>query len=308
MSVTSATLDRREGVDVVAAAIMIGLTFSWGLNGVAAKLSYVGYNPIFVVVARSAIGGLLVLWWCQYRRIRLFEADGTLWAGTLAGLFFAGEFIAIFIALEFTTVARSALMINMMPFWVLIGAHFLLGERMSLPKFLGLVLAFIGVSLVFSDKLSLPDPSAIKGDLLCLLAGIFWAANTLVIKKSRLNSTGPEKLLLYQLIATTIAAAPLLIWAGPIVREITLLANAALLFQAVIIVAFTYNLWFWLMRRYPASGLASFAFLTPAFGVLCGGLLLGEPLSIKIFLALALIAAGLVIVNRPTNKQTLRDM
>jgi drug/metabolite transporter (DMT)-like permease len=72
-----------------------------------------------------------------------------------------------------------------------------------------------------------------------------------------------------------------------------------LLFQSVYIVAFTYVLWFWLLSRYPASGLASFTFLTPAFGVLCSGILLGEHLSPRIFLALGLIAAGLIIVNRP---------
>ena len=64
-------------------------------------------------------------------------------------------------------------------------------------------------------------------------------------------------------------------------------------------VAFTYLVWFWLMRRYPAAGLASFAFLTPAFSVLLGGVLLDEPLTWKIGLALALIAGGLIIVNRP---------
>lgn len=297
------TLERRDAVDAFAVGLMIMLTFSWGLNGVAAKLSYVGYNPIFVTLARSAIGGLLVLWWCHHRRITLFQADGTLWPGLLAGALFGGEFIALFVGLEFTTVARSSLMVNTMPFWVLIGAHFLLGERISWSKFLGLALAFLGVALVFSDRLSLPGPSAITGDLLSLAAGIFWAASTLVIKKSRLNSTGPEKLLLYQLFVTTIMATPMLLWAGPIVREVNALANIALLFQAVFVVAFTYNLWFWLMRRYPASGLASFAFLTPAFGVLCGGVLLGEPLTTRIILALALIAAGLTIVNRPQREQ-----
>jgi drug/metabolite transporter (DMT)-like permease len=302
--VVTGALERRDAVDAFAVGLMIMLTFSWGLNGVAAKLSYVGYNPIFVTLARSAIGGLLVLWWCHHRRIRLFQADGTLWPGLLAGALFGGEFIALFVGLEFTTVARSSLMVNTMPFWVLIGAHFLLGERISWSKFLGLVLAFLGVGLVFSDRLSLPGPSAITGDLLSLFAGICRAATLLVIKKSRLNSTGPEKLLLYQLFVTTIMAAPMLLWAGPVVREVTALANIALLFQAVFVVAFTYNLWFWLMRRYPASGLASFAFLTPAFGVLCGGVLLGEPLTTRIILALALIVAGLTIVNRPQREQT----
>ena len=57
-------------------------------------------------------------------------------------------------------------------------------------------------------------------------------------------------------------------------------------------------LWFWLVQRYPASGLSSFTFLTPVFGVLFGGLILGEPLGTTIFLALGLIVAGLVLVNR----------
>ena len=299
MSGAAGAFDRRDAVDMAAAAIMIGLTFSWGLNGVAAKISYSGFSPVFVAVARSAIGGLLVFLWCRYRGIRLFDSDGTLWPGLLAGLLFGGEFLLIFVGLEFTTVARSTLMVNTMPFWVLVGAHFLLGEHMTLRKWAGLALAFAGVVLVFSDKLSLPGPEAITGDIMSLGAGVLWAATTLVIKKSRLAGTSAEKLLLYQLAVSAMMALPLLPLAGPALREFSAPAYAALLFQAVYIVAFTYILWFWLMRRYPASGLSSFAFLTPAFGVLCGGLLLGEPLSIKIFAALGLIATGLVIVNRP---------
>lgn len=299
MSGAAGAFDRRDAVDMAAAAIMIGLTFSWGLNGVAAKISYAGFSPVFVAVARSAIGGLLVFLWCRYRGIRLFDSDGTLWPGLLAGLLFGGEFLLIFVGLEFTTVARSTLMVNTMPFWVLVGAHFLLGEHMTLRKWAGLALAFAGVVLVFSDKLSLPGPEAITGDIMSLGAGVLWAATTLVIKKSRLAGTSAEKLLLYQLAVSAMMALPLLPLAGPALREFSAPACAALLFQAVYIVAFTYILWFWLMRRYPASGLSSFAFLTPAFGVLCGGLLLGEPLSIKIFAALGLIATGLVIVNRP---------
>ena len=303
MSGAAGAFDRRDAVDMAAAAIMVGLTFSWGLNGVAAKLSYAGFSPVFVSVVRSALAGLVVLLWCRYRGIRLFESDGTLWPGLLAGLLFGAEFVLIFVGLEFTTVARSALMVNTMPFWVLVGAHFLLGEHMTLRKWMGLAMAFAGVVLVFSDKLSLPGPEAITGDIMSLGAGILWAATTLVIKKSRLAVVSAEKLLLYQLAVSAVMTLPLLPLAGPALREISPLATGALLFQAVYIVAFTYILWFWLMRRYPAAGLSSFAFLTPAFGVLCGGLLLGEPLSIKIFAALGLIAAGLIIVNRPPRRQ-----
>lgn len=298
MSAATGTFDRRDMIDTAAVAFMLLLTFSWGLNGVAAKLANQGFNPIFLTLARSAIGAALVFLWCRWRGIRLFDRDGTLPAGLLAGFLFGAEFICIFVGLEYTTVARSALMVNTMPFWVLIGAHFLLGERISVAKLVGLALAFSGVALVFSDKLSLPEPSAVFGDVLSIGAGMLWAATTLVIKGSRLASARAEKLLLYQLAVSAVMALPLLAFAGPVLREVSTVPVLALLFQAIYVVAITYLVWFWLMRRYPAAGLSSFAFLTPAFGVLLGGLLLNEPLSMRIFLALALIAAGLIIVNR----------
>jgi drug/metabolite transporter (DMT)-like permease len=302
LSAAVSGFDRRDAIDVVAVVTMLGLTLSWGLNGVAAKLSNTGYDPVFLAVVRSLIGGALVYLWCAFRGVRLFDRDGSLWLGLLVGALFGIEFLLIFKGLDHTSVARSALLVNTMPFWVLLGAHFVLGEHMSARKWIGLLLAFGGLVLVFSDRLSLPGPEAIKGDLMSLVAGIAWAATNIIIKGSRLTRIGPEKLLLYQLAVSTVVAAAVLPFAGPAIRDAALVPTLAMLFQAFYIVAVTYVLWFWLIRRYPASGLASFTFLTPAFGVLFSGLLLGEPLSARLFVALALIAAGLIIVNRPADR------
>ena len=297
MSAVSA-IERRDAVDTLAVAMMIGLTLSWGLNGVAAKLSNTGYSPVFLAMVRSALGGLLVFLWCHWRGIRLFERDGTLWVGALAGALFGLEFLLIFIGLDYTSVARSALLVNTMPFWTLLAGHFLLGEKISGRKIGGLVLAFGGLTLIFSDKLSLPGPDAFVGDLLSLGAGLAWAATMIVIKGTRLVHVAAEKLLLYQLAGAAILSALALPIGGPLIRDGNAIATWALLFQAVYIVAITYVLWFWLVQRYPASGLSSFTFLTPVFGVLFGGILLGEPLGATIFLALGLIVVGLVLVNR----------
>jgi drug/metabolite transporter (DMT)-like permease len=302
MSMASPAIDRRDAIDAFAAGLMILLTLTWGLNQVAIKIAIDGYNPVFLTVARSAIASVLVFAWCRWRGIALFERDGTLGAGIIAGVMFGLEFVLIFFGLDYTTAARGVLMINTMPFWVLIGAHFVLGERMTRVRFAGLLLAFGGVALVFSDELSLPDPSALKGDLMLLAAGLFWGATTIMIKRSKLSQVSAEKTLLYQLVISAIFAVPLIPLAGPVLRDVSALATGSLIFQAVFVVAFTYVLWFWLMRVYPASGLSSFTFLSPVFGVLGGGLLLGEPLSWRIFAALALIAAGLLLVNRPARR------
>lgn len=292
----------RPALDAFAVAMMVMLTFSWGLNQVAIKVSNVGYNPVFTVVVRSALAGLLVFLWCCWRAIPLFRRDGTLLPGIAVGALFGLEFVLMFVGLDYTSAARSALMINTMPFWVLIGGHFLLGERFTLVKLGGLAVAFGGVALIFSDELSLPGPKAIVGDMLCLAAGVLWAAITLIVKATRLSQASAEKTLLYQLAVSALVVAPFVPFAGPALRDVTAIATASVVFQAAYVVAFTFVLWFWLMRRYPASGLSSFAFLTPAFGVILGGLLLGEPLSPRIFAALALIAVGLLLVNRPVRR------
>jgi drug/metabolite transporter (DMT)-like permease len=294
----------RLPIDGFAVAVMLLLTFSWGLNQVAIKVSNVGYNPMLAVLVRSVGGGLLVYLWCLWRGIALFSRDGTLWPGVAAGLLFGSEFVLIFIGLEYTSAARSALMVNTMPFWTLAGAHFLLGEKVTRQKLVGLVLAFVGVILIFSDGLSLPGPDAIWGDLLCLLAGALWAATVLLIRVTRLSRASAEKTLLYQLAGSAVVALPLIPLYGPLLRDVTALATASLAFQTVFIVAFTYVLWFWMVRRYPASGLTSFTFLSPAFGVILAGLLLGEPLTVRVLGALALIAAGLALVNRPARRTT----
>jgi len=292
----------KPAVDGFAAAVMIFLTFTWGLNQVAIKVANTGYNPIFLAVARSAMAAVLVYGWCRWRGIPLFDRDGTLWAGLLAGALFGFEFALIFMGLDHTSAARGTLLINTMPFWVLLGAHFLLGERITGQKLWGLAFAFAGVALVLSDELSLPTAGAFTGDLMCLGAGVLWAATTLVIKSTKLSQASAEKTLLYQLVVSSVFILPLIPLAGPVLRDVSALATASLVFQAVFVVAFTYVLWFWLMRQYPASGLTSFTFLSPAFGVLCGSLLLNEPLSMRIFAALFLIAVGLLIVNRPARR------
>ncbi|MER8860959.1 DMT family transporter [Mesorhizobium sp. M0757] len=302
MAVASA-LDRRDAVDLAAASIMVGLTFSWGLNYVAAKISFSGFDPVFVSIARSIIGGLCVLGWCWLRGIRLFKADGSLVAGIIVGVLFGVEFLCLYIGLEYTTVARNTLLVNTMPFWVLIGGHFLLGERINARKLGGLVLAFCGLVAVFSDGIAGGTDVTLMGDLLSLGSGILWAATSIVIKRSKLVETSAEKLLLYQLAGAAIVGVLVLPFAGPPIRAVSALPTLALLFQSLYIVAFTYVLWFWLLRRYPASGLSSFAFLSPVFGVLCGAIILGEAPTTRIFVALGLIAVGLIIVNRPARKQ-----
>jgi len=296
----------RVSFDGLAIALVMFIMFTWGLNQVAIKIGNRGFNPMLMAAGRAALGGLCVFLWCYWKRIPLFGRDGTLKPGILAGLLFGVEFVLIFLAMELTSVGRVTLMMNVMPFWVAIGSHFLLGERMSMRAFIGMCVAFLGVFVVFSDHISRPGPNAVYGDLLALISGMLWGMTTLVIKRSKLASAAPEKTLLYQLAVAALVPLPFMTLSGPLIRDPDVLSVLSFLFQSMFVVAVTYPLWFWMVRRYPASKLSNFAFLTPAFGVLLSGLLLNEPLGWKIFAALGLIGLGLIIINRPAKAGAAR--
>jgi len=296
----------RVSFDGLAIALVMFIMFTWGLNQVAIKIGNRGFNPMLMAAGRAALGGLCVFLWCYWKRIPLFGRDGTLKPGILAGLLFGVEFVLIFLAMELTSVGRVTLMMNVMPFWVAIGSHFLLGERMSMRAFIGMCVAFLGVFVVFSDHISRPGPNAVYGDLLALISGMLWGMTTLVITRSKLASAAPEKTLLYQLAVAALVPLPFMTLSGPLIRDPSMLSVLSFLFQSMFVVAVTYPLWFWMVRRYPASKLSNFAFLTPAFGVLLSGLLLNEPLGWKIFAALGLIGLGLIIINRPAKAGAAR--
>lgn len=294
---TAALVERSHRMDQLSILMMVFLTATWGLNTVAGKLAVAGFDPVFLSFLRAVLAMVAVYAWCRYAKVRIFERDGSLWSGCLVGLLFGIEFLLIYWGLDLTSASRANLMINTMPLFTLIGAHYILKERVSWLKYFAMIVAFTGVFFVFFDKLSMPAPNAVLGDMLCILAGAVWAATALAIRATRVGTVAPEKVLLYQLAGAAIVALPFLPQPAELLREPGVIAWGALAFQSFFVVAFTYVLWFWLMARYPLTGLSAFTFLSPVFGVLFGWLLLGDPLTENIIYGTALIVAGLVIIN-----------
>jgi drug/metabolite transporter (DMT)-like permease len=288
----------------VAVATMLLLCLAWGLNMVAVKLGNAGIPPVLQAGLRSLVAALLVALWCRARGVSLAGWRGeALWPGLAAGVLFGLEFLMIFIGLQFTTAARAVLFLYGAPFFVAAGAHWLLpDDRLTPARAAGLALAFGGLLLAFGDKVGpgAGSGASLVGDLLLLGGGFLWGATTVLVKASALRSTPPALVLQYQLIVSAV----LLLLASPLLGEswdLALTPSVVLSFtyQAIGIAFASYTAWFWLVGRYSASRLSAFSFLTPIFGVLAGAWLLSEPVGPLLLLAMALVAAGLWLVNRP---------
>jgi drug/metabolite transporter (DMT)-like permease len=213
---------------------------------------------------------------------------------------FGLEFLLIYRGLLFTTASRAVLFIYLAPFFVVIGARwFFPGDRFGLMQWLGLLLAFIGMLAAFGVPAPASSPHQLLGDLMMAGAALCWAATTLIIKASALARVSPEKTLLYQIgVCAPIAALGALAFGERIEAMPSAVALGSLAYQTVV-VGTTFSIWFALVVKFSASRLSAFTFLTPLFGVAAGHLVLGEPLTPAFALAVVLVAAGLILVNRP---------
>jgi drug/metabolite transporter (DMT)-like permease len=303
--------DRRPTLDTPAVCLLILCCGLWGLNHVATKLTLADVPPLIQAGVRSLGAALLVAVWSAWRRIPLGPGNGTLGGGLLAGGLFAAEFAAIFIGLQHTTASRMVVFIYLSPFVVALGMPLVAGtERPSGRQLAGLALAFAGVAWAFAEGLQGGVGNVHwLGDALGVLAAVLWGATTLVIRGSRLASAPPEQTLFYQL-----AVSGVLLVAGSLAvgeawpRSSALGAQplALMAFQTIVVTFASYLVWFWLVRHYPATQVASFTLLTPLAGLLAGVGLLGEPLTLRLLVACGTVAAGIALVNRPPVAQAAR--
>jgi len=287
-------------LDAVAALIMVALTFSWGINQVSVKLALPEIPPFVQATVRSTGALLVILVWARMRGVSLTVRDGTLAAGVAAGVLFGVEFMLIFPGLQFTAASRATLFVFTAPFFVALGSTWLLGEKLRAPQWLGLLCSFAGLVVAFGIPDAARDGRQLLGDLMMLGAGAAWGATTLVIKGTALRTAPAEKVLAYQLaVSIPILAAGILLMGERMTAMPSAFSLGWLAYQTFWVVSLTYAVWFAMVQRYSASRLSAFTFLTPLFGVASGHFVLGEPISWAFGLAVALVIAGLILVNRP---------
>ncbi|MBI4842451.1 MAG: DMT family transporter [candidate division NC10 bacterium] len=291
----------KKTLDARAMAMVVSLCFLWGLAQISIKVANRGVSPIFQAALRSVVAALLVACWARVRRMPLVHRDRTLLHGLAIGLLFGTEFMFIYVGLNYTTASHAVIFLYTAPFFVALGAHWLLPhEPLTGRKFGGLVLAFAGIILTLWDSLGRPTRVQLEGDLMSIAAAFLWAATSLYLKAVVRTRMTPSQMLFYQL---GFSAVPLflmsLLFEPQWIRDLSPLVIGALAYQGIVVAFASYLVWFWMIQVYPVSNLSGFTFFTPIFGVLLGGLLLHEPLTAKLLTGGGLVAGGMVLVNWP---------
>jgi drug/metabolite transporter (DMT)-like permease len=293
--------ERKQHLDGLAVSLLLASCLFWGFQQILIKTTVGEVPPLWQAALRFTGATALLGLWCALRKVPLFERDGTLRAGLLAGLLFAGEFSCIYLGLRDTTASRLTVFLYTSPFVVaLLVPRLVPSEKLRSVQWVGLVIAFAAVAVAFSEGFTSGSTARqLRGDALALAAGTLWGLTTLVIRASKLSTASAEKTLFYQ-VAVTAVVAPLLSLALGETWSLNYSAYAwgSLAAQTVIGAFASYLAWMWLLRHYPATQMSSFTFLTPVFALVFGVVLLHEPLTMQLVLALVGVAAGIVLVNR----------
>ena len=293
----------KSQMDTLGVSMLLVFSILLGLNQALVKIVNAGFAPVFQSGLRSACALLPVLLFALYKRRDLSVNRGNLGWGVINGLLFSFEFCLLFLALDYTTVARVSLFFYLMPVWVAIAAHYLIpGERLNVLKVIGLGCAVAGVLVAISGDLGDAPANAWVGDVMALFGGACWAGIAITSRVTPLAKCSTELNLLFQLTVSAvvlIAISPLF---GPLIREPTWAIVGIFAFQVIFIAAIGFLVWFWILSIYPVTNMASFGLFTPIFGIFFGWLIFSDPLTPTFIAAICLVGLGIVLVNlrRPT--------
>ena len=296
---------RQEHLDTLAVVLLLACCLFWGFQQVLVKATLSELPPVFQAAIRFA-GATALLWgWCHFKGVALFERDGSLAAGLLAGVLFCAEFVCIYLGLQFTSASRLTIFLYTAPFWVaLLLPLRVVSERLRWQQWAGLGLAFVAVSYALQEGLR--NQANVEGtlplwlgDVLALGAGALWGLTTVVIRSSRLVAVSAEKLLYYQVAVSAFVLPFVSLQMGEVwVFDWSDFALLSMLLQTVAGAFASYLVWMWLLGRYPATKLSVFVFLTPVFAMVMGAAWLNEAVTPAALVALVGVAIGIVLVNK----------
>ncbi|MSS71816.1 MAG: DMT family transporter [Candidatus Latescibacteria bacterium] len=271
----------------------------WGGNSISIKIALDGMPPIALAGLRFFIGGLAVLAWALWNRIplRLEAGDRRGLLGLV--LIFLAQILLLNEGTHHTLASRSAILISSYPFFTALFAHlFIPGDRLSPLKVFGIALSFSGVILLFAETLSLRAFEHLPGDLMVLASGVLLGARHVYTKRLT-QGLHPSKVLVWQAgLSLPVFILLSAIFEPGVPYHFTPAIVGAILYQGLVVAGVCFIILISLIRRYRASRLGAYGFVTPVVGVLLSALLIGEGISTTLLVSMVLVGAGIAVVNQ----------
>ncbi len=284
-------------IGLLSGLFIVFLTVIFGANTVAIKLALSGMGPMTTAGLRFALAAGAIAGWARVTGRSFRIAPELVPRLLVVCLGFTAQLSLFYLGLDRTYASRGVLISNLLPFFVLFLSHrFIPGERITWQKLAGIVLGFGGVAFLFAGNRGFGGTVHL-GDAVIFMAVTVWSGNV-VFTKRIISEFAPFHLVLYpMLFSAPVFLAAGFVWDHRMIVDLNPVVVGAYIYQSLVSAAFGFVAWSTMLKRFGASTLHSFLFIMPITGVVFSGLILDEPITSNLVVALIFIAAGILMVH-----------
>ncbi len=195
----------------------------------------------------------------------------------------------------------TSVLFSVMPFYVAVfSIKMLPSETITVKKFLGIFIGFIGVALIFQDQLEFSGTMALLGMAAVLLSPGFSALGTIIGKKARQKYHAVTLNTLPLLYTSITFFIFYLLWEQKADVQFTPVAIVSLFYLGIFGTAIAFVLYFTLLKNTSAVLMSLITFVTPPLALLWGWIVLGESISWQLVAGMIVIFSGIAMVRRQT--------
>jgi len=294
---------QNQELSFLAAIFTVCLCVLFGANAVAIKISLSELGVFTTAGLRFGMASAAIFLWARITGRSFKVKSGQVRQLLIISMVFTVQLSLFYLGLSKSNASRGTLMLNLQPFFTLFLAHYFIpGDRITKRKTLGITLGFAGVVFVFLETKGVTAEFRI-GDFIILFAAFLWSCSAVYTKRI-IHAFKPFHMVLYPMIfSVPFFFLEGFIWDGAMIAHINAKVFCALLYQGLVTASFCFVAWLTLLQKYGAVALHSFIFFMPISGVMLGGLILGEPITVNILIALLLVVAGILFINFKQKKQ-----
>jgi drug/metabolite transporter (DMT)-like permease len=296
----SAPQDKDFSFWAVVFTVFICMLF--GANAVAIKISLKGLGVFTTAGIRFGIASVAIFVWTRITGRSLAIRKRQVCQMMVISVIFTAQLSLFYLGLSKSNASRGTLLVNFQPFFTLFLAHFFIpGDQITKKKIMGILMGFFGVAFVFLEKKGFETHLNV-GDLMILAAAFLWACNAVYTKRI-ISSFQPFQIVLFpMLFSVPFFFGGAVLWDEHMIGFVDLEVIGAMAYQSLIAATFGFVAWNSMLKRYGAVALHSFIFVMPITGVLLGGLILKEPITMNILIALLLIVSGILVIHYKLKK------
>jgi len=280
--------------------VLASLTLAWGFNWTAMKTALSEVPPWTFRSLCLGLGAAVLFSALRAGGQRLVMPTGQwgrLWLLAILNITSWNMLVAFGVGMIES--GRAAILAYTMPVWAVPLSVWLLGERITRRKLVGLGLGLGGLVLLLGESLFSLGAAPV-GSLLVLGAAVSWALGTVLQKRIPVSlPVGPYTAWIMLLGGTPIFIGALLFEDFSDLREVSVIAWLGTAYNIVIAFAFAHWAWIKIATSVPVSVFSISMLLIPVVGVVSGMLFLGERPTAAEYAALALVLAALLTVLRP---------